>query len=93
MIFETAFAAPAMLDRHAQNPMRELDPVLREMDLFKWEMALPSTLRLRDYLDAHVPHDEDDCFFAEGVIENLITYSVGPVDPTFRAEYLGESLP
>ena len=79
-----------LLDRHARIPRRKLDPALSEMELIDWEMKLPSTLRLRNYLDAHVPDGEDDCFFAESVIEDLIMYSVGPVDPSFTAEYLAE---
>jgi len=42
--------------------------------VFERNLRLPAVCALRDYLDAHVPDTEDDYFFADAVIEDLIDY-------------------
>ncbi|MDO4806704.1 MAG: SEC-C metal-binding domain-containing protein [Coriobacteriales bacterium] len=68
-------------------------PVTEEMvsydSLFSWRQAQPPALALRTFLDEHVPDDEDDYFFADGVMEELLTEQMfgfvkGSVDAFFQ---------
>lgn len=45
-------------------------------------LALPSQVALRDFLDANVPDGQDDYFFAENVIEDLIEIAQFDFDPS-----------
>lgn len=43
-------------------------------DVFDWKYARPTVRALRMYLDEHVPDSEDDYYYADAVIEELIDY-------------------
>ena len=49
-----------------------VDPALAEVDVMEWKTALPQAVNLRNWLDAHVPEDTNDCLFADDVVERLI---------------------
>lgn len=49
-----------------------VDRSLADRDVIEWERALPQAVSLRNWLDAHVPEDEDDRLFADDVIDRLI---------------------
>ena len=78
-----------ILMRHEEIPRKPLDPALKDMDPFEWKMKLPASIRLRNYLDAHVLDGIDDCLFAEDILEDLLLFSSGGTDPSSAAEYLG----
>ena len=66
---------PEVTLKHQQGKdARALTPQMLASDsLFIWASEQPPALALRNYLDAHVPDDADDYFFAEKVIEDLLT--------------------
>ena len=47
---------------------------LSEIDVFNWKCSLPAARALRGYLDAHVPDDQDDYFFADSVMDELVDF-------------------
>ncbi len=54
---------------------RTLDEGMRTSgEIYDWRANRPAVRALRNYLDAHVPDDADDYFFADKVIEDLIDY-------------------
>ena len=74
-----------LLDRHedkaSQGPC-PVDPVLAEKDVISWKAGLPAAVNLRNWLDAHVPDDEDDYFFADDCVDELIDAQADSVRPT-----------
>ena len=69
---------------------RTLDEDMRTSgDVYYWRERRPAVRALRNYLDAHVPDDADDYFFAEKVIEDLIDYmQAGFVSANSVRDYL-----
>lgn len=64
-----------LLDVREGKLPRALDDSMRSAnDVYDWKENLPATRALRDYLDSHVPDGQDDYLFADGVIEDLITF-------------------
>jgi len=64
-----------ILEARKGKVARTLDEDMRSSDaVFERNLRLPAVCALRDYLDAHVPDTEDDYFFADAVIEDLIDY-------------------
>lgn len=61
-----------LVARHEEIPIREFEPELATEDAFGWKLRQPSALRLRNFLDAHVPDGENDCFYADRVLETLV---------------------
>lgn len=61
----------------AQQRGKDPRPITQEMldsdAVFLWVGEQPPARALRNYLDAHVPDECDDYFFAEKVIEDLLT--------------------
>ena len=51
--------------------------MLTSYDLARWKEALPATRALRDFLDNNVPDDANDYFYADKVIEELISFMSG----------------
>lgn len=84
-----------LLERHEQAASAgrvKLDPVLRDKDVLEWKSSLPAVVNLRNWLDAHVPEDENDLYFSEKVIEELIdarTMAPSPKDFIQDASELG----
>ena len=64
-----------ILRRHAQIAPEgpcPLDPALAERDVLEWKSSLPAAVNLRNWLDAHVPDDDNDLYFADRVIDDLM---------------------
>jgi len=54
------------------RPLEE--DMLSSKAVFDWKLARPAVRALRAYLDEHVPDSQDDYFYADSVIEDLIDY-------------------
>lgn len=77
--------------RHKTLPLVDFTRIPLEMDAYEWRLAQPGTLRMREYLDAHVPDGEDDFFFAENIIEGIMEIETeGSSMPRDIIEYLSE---
>ncbi|MDR1183549.1 MAG: SEC-C domain-containing protein [Coriobacteriales bacterium] len=64
-----------LLARHQQIPLKPYDiEEICQGELFDYVTSVPEVRALRDYLDAHVPDDQDDLYFADNIIEAL--YSI-----------------
>ena len=59
-----------------------IDPALAEKDVISWKAELPASVNLRNWLDAHVPDGEDDYFYADDCVDELIDAQVDSVRPT-----------
>ena len=74
-----------LLDCHegkaSQGPC-PIDPALAEGDVTSWKAGLPAAVNLRNWLDAHVPDGEDDYFFADDCVDELIDVHADSVRPT-----------
>ena len=68
-------------DKALQGPC-PIDSALAEKDVISWKAELPAAVNLRNWLDAHVPDDEDDYFFADDCVDELIDAQVDSVKPT-----------
>ena len=80
----------SILQHHEGKVGRTLDEDMRTSgDVYYWRERRPAVRALRNYLDAHVPDDADDYFFAEKVIEDLIDYmQAGFVSANSVRDYL-----
>lgn len=64
-----------ILESQKGKEPRPLGPgLLTGDDVFDLRATTPASLALRDYLDANVPDGQDDYFFADKVIDELIDY-------------------
>ena len=54
------------------RPLEE--DMLSSKAVFDWKLARPAVRALRAYLDEHVPNSQNDYFYADSVIEDLIDY-------------------
>ena len=64
-----------LIEAHAQKAAYgpvPLDASLAKGEVYDWKCRLPEVVNLRGWLDAHVPDDEDDCLYADYVIEQLL---------------------
>ncbi|MDB1805699.1 SEC-C metal-binding domain-containing protein [Eggerthella lenta] len=61
-----------LLEEHAKNPPRPLDPSALQRDALGALFELSTVVQLRNFLDARVPDGEDDFFFADRVVEALV---------------------
>lgn len=73
----------------AKEPRPVTDEMMSYGSLFSWRLAQPPARALRSFLDEHVPDDVDDYFFADGVMEGLVSEQMlgiakGSVDVFFR---------
>ena len=68
-------------DKASQGPC-PIDPALAEGDVISWKAGLPAAVNLRNWLDAHVPDGEDDYFFADDCVDELIDVHADSVRPT-----------
>lgn len=68
-------------DKASQGPC-PVDPVLAEKDVISWKAGLPAAVNLRNWLDAHVPDGEEDYFFADDCVDELIDAQADSVRPT-----------
>ncbi len=69
-------------------PPRPLSPEMRrEVDVFDYRAGSPSAIAMRNWLDAHVPDDKDDLYFADRVIEELVDHLAMGVDATQSLPY------
>lgn len=54
------------------RPLEET--MLSSSEVFDWKLARPAVRALRAYLDEHVPNTQNDLYYADAVIEELIDY-------------------
>ncbi|WP_322151253.1 SEC-C metal-binding domain-containing protein [Paratractidigestivibacter sp.] len=84
-----------LIERHEQVASEgpcPLDPALAEKDVLRWKRELPAAINLRNWLDAHVPDDDSDLYFADRMIEELTdaqTMVSGPTQFLQEASDLG----
>lgn len=74
-----------LIEAHAQKAAYgpvPLDASLAKEEVYDWKCRLPEVVNLRGWLDAHVPDDEDDCLYADYVIEQLLDVQMGCARPT-----------
>jgi hypothetical protein len=61
-----------LIARHQQIPLKQYDiENIRQIGLFDYVTSAPEVRALRDYLDAHVPDDQEDLYFADNIIDAL----------------------
>ena len=60
----------------------KLDPALKDTDVMKWKSSLPAAINLRNWLDAHVLEGENDLYFAERTLDELMDLRVTVASPT-----------
>jgi hypothetical protein len=71
-----------LLERHQQIPLKRYDiEEICQVGLFDYVTSVPEVRALRDYLDAHVPDDQDDLYFADNIIEELYRSLDWELDP------------
>jgi hypothetical protein len=73
-----------LLARHQQIPLKQYDiEEIRQTGLFDYVTSVPEVRALRDYLDAHVPDDQDDFYFADNIVDalyNFLDWTLNPSD-------------
>ena len=62
-----------MREQRGKDPRVPTAEMLARGSAFFWAMEQPPALSLRDFLDAHVPDDDNDYPFADRVIEELMS--------------------
>ena len=62
-----------MREQRGKDPRVPTAEMLARGSAFFWAMEQPPALSLRDFLDAHVPDDDNDYSFADRVIEELMS--------------------
>ena len=65
-----------LVETQANIPMRPLSRSLLENDIVGEWLDNPNVVRLRNYLDAHVPDGQDDLTFADAVVYDMVLASV-----------------
>ena len=64
-----------ILEERKEKHARPLeDNMLSSRDVYEWKTERPAVLALRAYLDEHVPDTQNDYYYAESVIDDLIDY-------------------
>ena len=64
-----------LMEMQSGKPVRHLEEgMLSSLALFVWKSARPAVLKLRNYLDENVPDSQNDYYYADAVIEDLISY-------------------
>ncbi|MDY3970603.1 MAG: hypothetical protein SOY95_08220 [Atopobiaceae bacterium] len=58
--------------QQGKEPRPLPEGVENDADVEEWMLRIPEVQELRSYLDAHVPDDADDYFFADDVIEEFL---------------------
>ena len=67
-----------LLKAREGKPVRHLEPEMAACStLYDWELTLPEVQKLIAFLDANVPDDADDYFYADNVYETLEEMSRG----------------
>lgn len=61
------------------------------VELMKYAMNLESGILLREWLDAHVPDGEDDLYFADDLLSEIVFEREGPIDPSTIPQMLSEA--
>ena len=61
-----------LLQRHLDVPRRPFDEIERYDSVYDCAMQLESAALLRSWLDAHVPDGEDDVFFADDLMSDIV---------------------
>ncbi len=65
-----------LVESQLNLPMRPLSRTLLENDVVGELVDNPNAVRLRDFLDAHVPDGQDDLTFADAVVYEMVLASI-----------------
>ncbi len=65
-----------LVESQGNLPMKPLSRSILENDAIGELLDNPNVVRLRDFLDAHVPNDQDDFVFADAVAYEMVLASV-----------------
>lgn len=79
-----------LLQRHLDVPRRPFDEIERYDSVYDCAMQLESAALLRSWLDAHVPDGEDDVFFADDPMSDIVFECQGGVNPSAVPQLLSE---
>ncbi len=80
-----------LLKARQSKPVRHLQPEMAECNtLYDWVLTLPEVQKLIGFLDANVPDDADDYFYADNVYETLEEMSRGGYPPNAVLEYVSD---
>ena len=82
-----------LVSAHEQKVAYGIYPVDRtvvETGVYAWKLHLPAVVNLRNWLDAHVPDEEDDFLYADDVIDELLDAQLGSSRPTDVVEAASE---
>ena len=74
-----------LIRAHEQKASYGIYPIERpvvEAGVYGWKLHIPAVVNLRNWLDAHVPDDEDDLFYADDIIDRLLDAQMGSSRPT-----------
>lgn len=61
-----------LLDRHEEIPIKRVEGDFDEYDSFEARLSIPSVKTLRDFFDGHVPEGQNEFFFADRLMEQII---------------------
>lgn len=80
-----------LLKRHSTIPRRPFEEIAHFDSIFEYAMNLESGILLREWLDAHVPDREDDLYFADDLLSEIVFECEGPTDPSAIPQMLSEA--
>lgn len=76
--------------REGKDPWPLPDELVQSGDLFKWVLALPSAQSFCQFLNENVPDGENDYFFAERIMEDIVEYGSGGIAPATLVQHLAD---
>ena len=80
-----------LLKARQSKPVRHLEPEMAACNtLYDWELTLPEVQKLIGFLDANVPDDADDYFYADRVYDALEEMSRGGYPPNAVLQYVSD---
>ena len=80
-----------LLKAREGKPVRHLEPEMAACStLYDWELTLPEVQKLIGFLDANVPDDANDYFYADNVYETLEEMSRGGYPPNAVLQYVSD---
>ena len=80
-----------LLKARQSKPVRHLEPEMAACNtLYDWELTLPEVQKLIGFLDANVPDDADDYFYADRVYDSLEEMSRGGYPPNAVLQYVSD---
>ena len=65
-------SAQRIFSEASRKAPRPLEPEMLADGVYDWKLRIPAVRAMRNFLDAHVPDERNDLYFADKVIEELV---------------------